>query len=519
MIRRLIVIAAAGLLGLVVIAVGALYWFLSNDGIRLALERQATGWLGQPVHIASVGAQIWPRPGIRLSGVTVGEPVRLTLADVDVSTQLTALLNRRIADAAVRVRNTRVELPLPFEIPTSGPASGGDATAPALAIESINSIGLEDVRIVSRGRELMLSGESSFDGARLTIRRATVESGKTSIRAEGVVVMEPRIDATLRVAANRLDVDELMALAAAFSPTPESRAGGSGARAASSAPPARFAAAPPARFAARVSAESASAGGVEVRQFASEMQVEGDAVTMAPLTFQLFGGRYSGSLNARLGAAPATGPGRSLSATLRSRLTDLDVAQLAEFGSAKGAVSGRLSGAGTFTGAGPDFAAVLAGARGSGSAQIASGAIRRLGLVRSVVVFFGKPAADAPGASDAFDRIDLKFTLQNRVFRADALSLHSQDVDVVGSGALATATKGLSGMFDVSLSEALSAQAGNDLRRYTREGNRVVLPALVGGSLESPRVTIDAAAALKRGLRNEVEGRLKGLLDRLGTTK
>jgi hypothetical protein len=507
MIRRLLLIAAAGLLGLVVIAVGALYWFLSNDGIRLALERQATAWLEQPVHIASVGAQIWPRPGIRLSGVTVGEPVRLTLADVDVSTELTALVNRRIADAAVRIRNTRVELPLPFEIPTSGPASGGDAAAPALTIESINSIGLENVRIVSRGRELVLSAESSFDGTRLTIRRATVESGKTSIRAEGVVVVEPRIDATLRLAANRLDVDELMALAAAFSPTPESRAAGSGARAASSAPPARLA--------ARVSAESASAGGVEVRQFASEMQVEGDAVTMAPLTFQLFGGRHSGSLNARLGAEP----GRSLSATLRSRLTDLDVAQLAEFGNAKDTVSGRLSGAGTFTGAGPDFAAVLAGARGSGSAQIASGAIRRLGLVRSIVVFFGRPASDAPAPSDAFDRIDLRFTLQNQMFRADALSLHSQDVDVVGSGALATATKGLSGMFDISLSEALSAQAGNDLRRYTREGGRVVLPAIVGGSLDSPRVTIDAAAALKRGLRNEVEGRLKGLLDRLGTAK
>ncbi len=514
MIRRLILLAVAGLFGLVAIAIGALYWFLSNDGIRLALERQATAWLEQPVHIASVGAQIWPRPGIRLAGVTVGEPARLTLADVDVSTELMALLNRRIADAAVRIRNTRVELPLPFEIPTSGPASADAAAAPAFAIESINSIGLENVRIVSRGRELVLSGESSFDGTRLTIRRATVESGKTSIRAEGVVVMEPRIDATLRLAANRLDVDELMALAAAFSPTPEARAAGSGARAAA-ARPARLAAAPPARFAARVSAESASAGGVEVRQFASEMQVEGDAVTMAPLTFQLFGGRYSGSLNARLGAEQGT----RLSATLRSRLTDLDVAQLAEFGDAKDTVSGRLSGAGTFTGAGQDFAAVLAGARGSGSAQIASGAIRRLGLVRSVVVFFGKPAADAPAASDAFDRIDLKFTLQNQVFRADALSLHSQDVDVVGSGALTTGTKGLSGTFDISLSEALSAQAGNDLRRYTREGNRVVLPAIVGGSLDSPRVTIDAAAALKRGLRNEVEGRLKGLLDRLGTTK
>jgi hypothetical protein len=232
---------------------------------------------------------------------------------------------------------------------------------------------------------------------------------------------------------------------------------------------------------------------------------------MSPLTFQLFGGRYQGSLTARLGNA--------LTATLRSRLTDLDVAQLAEFGNAKDTMTGTLSGAGTFTGSGRDFAAVLAGARGDGTAKIANGTIRRLGLVRTIVVFFGKPAADAPGASDTFDSIDLKFALQNQIFRADALSLHSRDVDLVGSGTLATATKALAGKFDISLSEALSGQAGNDLQRFTREGNRVVLPANIAGTLESPRVTIDAAAAVKRGLRNEVEGRLKGFLDRFGPAK
>jgi uncharacterized protein involved in outer membrane biogenesis len=496
MIRRLLLYTLAGLVVLVLVAAGALYWFLSNDGIRVALEQQATAWLGQPVRIASVSAKLWPRPGVTLQGVAVGEPARLTLAEVGVSTELTALFNRRIADAAVSIRNTRLELPLPFAIPTTAASESSEPAA--FTVESINSIGLDNVRIVSRGRELLVSADSSFDGTRLTIRSATVESGKTSIRAEGVVSLEPRVDAAMRLAANRLDVDELMALADAFSPPPEARgaAGSAG---------------PPARIAARVSAESASAGGVEVRQFASDVQVEGDNVSMSPLSFDLFGGKYQGSLTARLGT--------TLTATLRSRLTGIDVAQLAEFGNAKDTISGTLSGAGTFTGSGRDFAAVLAGARGNGTAQIAKGTIRRLGLVRTIVVFFGKPAADAPSASDAFDTIDLQFALQNQLFRADALALHSRDVDLVGSGTLATATKALAGKFDISLSEALSAQSGNDLRRFTREGNRVVLPANVGGTLESPRVTIDAAAAMKRGLRNEVEGRLKGLLDRFSNPR
>ena len=92
-------------------------------------------------------------------------------------------------------------------------------------------------------------------------------------------------------------------------------------------------------------------------------------------------------------------------------------------------------------------------------------------------------------------------------------------MDLVGSGTLSTATKALAGRFDISLSEALSAQAGNDLVRFTREGNRVVLPANLAGTLESPRVTIDAAAAMKRGLRNEVGQRLKGLLDRFSAPR
>jgi hypothetical protein len=69
----------------------------------------------------------------------------------------------------------------------------------------------------------------------------------------------------------------------------------------------------------------------------------------------------------------------------------------------------------------------------------------------------------------------------------------------------------MDGHLDLSLSEALSAQAGTDLARYTREGNRVVLPAVIGGTLTAPRVTIDAGAAVKRGLRNEVQRRLKDI--------
>ena len=135
-------------------------------------------------------------------------------------------------------------------------------------------------------------------------------------------------------------------------------------------------------------------------------------------------------------------------------------------------------------------------------------------LVRTVVLFFGRPAPDAARSSDAFQRLDATFSLVRRILSASALSLHSDDADIVGSGRLELDSKSLDGRLDISLSEALTAQAGTDLARYTREGNRIVLPADVSGTLDRPHITIDAAAAVQRGLRNELQRRLGNLLDR-----
>ena len=217
---------------------------------------------------------------------------------------------------------------------------------------------------------------------------------------------------------------------------------------------------------------------------------------LSPLTFQLFGGRYQGAVSAQLG--------KTLSLTIKSRLQDLNVAQLAAFGGSPDTISGTLTGAGTFSGSGPDVAAVLKSARGMGTATIANGAIRRLNLVRTVVLFFGRPAADTAEGTDQFERIDTSFTLANQILRAEPLSLRSRDADIVGSVTLNVDSQALDGMADLSLSEELSKQAGTDLIRFTREGNRVVLPARLGGTIAAPRLTIDAAAATKRGLRNEV---------------
>jgi uncharacterized protein involved in outer membrane biogenesis len=511
--KRVLLISAIVIIVLVIGAAGTLYWFLSGDGIRRTLEQQASAWLGQPVQIGSARTQFFPRIGLELGNVRAGNPARVTLQSVSISAPLRPLLQRRIEDAVITLADSRIELPLPFSIPTTGEdaATPADTTDGGIQLVSIRAITLRNITIASRGREVTVSADSSLAGTRLNLQRFSATSGKTALEATGTAELEPALDANLTVKANRLDLDELLALANAFSPPP-APAGGARSNAPSKTPAGEKAgpasATPrPARVVARITAATARAGDLEVQDLAATVESKGQQVSLSPLTFTLFGGKYDGSIVATLG--------RTLSANIRSRITNLDVAQLAAYGGAADTVTGRLSGTGTFSGQGADVEAALANARGSGTATMTDGEIRRLDLVRTAVLFFGRPASDAPPASDRYDRVDLRFSLANQMARADTFALHSPDFDLTGGGTLSLASKGLDGRFNMVLSKKLTEQAGTDLVRYTREGDRVVLPAVLGGTLERPRVTIDAKAAITRGLRNETERRLKGLFDGL----
>jgi hypothetical protein len=177
-------------------------------------------------------------------------------------------------------------------------------------------------------------------------------------------------------------------------------------------------------------------------------------------------------------------------------------------------VTGRLSASGTVNGRGADVGSMLEAARGNGSATIVKGTVSRLNLIRTVVLFFGRPEPNAAPGADSFDRMQATFSLAQQTITASEFSMRSPDADIDGQGSLSLASKTLDGAAELRLSEALSKQAGTDLVRYTREGNRVLLPARISGTLSAPRLTIDAAAAAKRGLRNEIERRIRGLFNR-----
>ena len=492
--RRLLM-AIGVVLVLLAVSAAALLWFVRGDGVRLALEQQASAWLGQQVRISSARAQLLPRLGVHLADVRIGQAGEVALASVDLATGLWPLLSRRIEDAELVLSDSRLTMPLPFRI-----FSGDGSTAGAITdfeVVSIRRIRLDNVRIVSRGRELDVSIDSSLAGPRVELTEITAAASNTSVRGSGSITLQPAADVQLELDADRVDVDDLLALTQAFTP-----AGPDGARGTTQVP---------GRLTARVTATEVTAAGLRLPQFVTTVRVQGGRISLSPTRFMLFGGRYEGDLDVSLV--------RETSMTLAARVRDVDVAQLAAFGGVPDTITGRLTGSGTFSGSGPDLRSVLASASGEGTATISTGTIRNLNLVRTVVLFFGRPAPNTASATDAFERIDLRFTLANHVLNAEAMSTRSRDSDVVGSATLALSTKQLSGRADLSLSEELSAQAGTDLSRYTREGNRIVLPATIRGTLGAPQLSIDAGAAIERGLRNEVERRLKGLLEQFGTSR
>ena len=493
MVRRVLI----GLVIVVALAALGIYWFFSGDGVRVALEHQATAWLGQPVHIGRATVSFVPRIGLRLADVSVGEPPRLALSRVDLSTGLQPLLSRRIEDAELIVSGSRIEMPVPFGLPTQpatasttgGAAADGDA---GITVESIREITLRDVVIVSRGREITVSADSSFAGDQLTLSSLTARSGDTRLSASGTLQMAPRPIATIQATANQLDFDDLLALAAAFTSDTGSATSTTNAT----------------QITATLTSPRARLAGVELSRFEASILADGSEVRIEPLKFDIFGGRQDGWLDVTFGD--------TLNVRVGAGVSNLDVALLAAFGGISDTVTGRLYGSGRFGARGRNMAEVLSAARGVGEVMLSDGTIRHLDVVRTVVLFFGRPANDAPAANgERYDSMSATFALADRVVRSDDLTLRSPDFDVFTRGTLALPTKALDARGELVLSEGLSAQAGRDLYRFTRSGNRVVLPAVITGTVAQPRVRIDAAAAARRGIQNEIERRLEDLLERV----
>jgi uncharacterized protein involved in outer membrane biogenesis len=486
-----ILIALVGL-GLVLFARGV----IGGETVRQTLETQLSAKLGTPVKIASLGASFFPRVALDLHDVSIGQPAKLTIAEVSIATGLRGLLSRRVEDASVIISNSR--LPVETAVGMAGAAATGGPSGGSggLTIVSVRTLALRHVELVVGSRSLMVDLESSIDGDRLDVSRLVAQSEGTRLEAHGTLTSIAQTRGKFTASAGRLNLDEVLALASGVS----APAGAAGAPAAGASA---------LDVTVELTAPEGELGGYAFQKLASMVRITPRRLEVEPLRFGMFGGEYDGRLGIGLsGDAPE--------AALGGRVEGLDVSRILKETQGSTSMSGRMGGTFSLTTRGASSSEMLRAARGTGRATIVDGGIPGLDMVRSVVLAFGKPSgAPAPGTGSRFTRIESAFTLADQTLRSSDIAFASRDFDMSGSGSVRLPAGALDVHADVVLSRELTAQAGTDLRRYAQEDGRIVVPATITGTLASPRVSLDVAAAANRALQNEVKRKVKGLLDRI----
>lgn len=495
--RRALLIVAV----LLLLLAGGIYFaathVLASEYARTTLEQQLSAAIGQPVRIRALSATIYPRVAVDLDDVAIGIPATVTLSHVRLVTGLRALFSRTIADAELIVRDSRLTLPLPANlIPTDTPPNTAPA-GPGLAVESVRVISLENVELVAPPRVMRVDLRGSLAGDRLDIERLAMRGASSTIDGKGTITSIARLEGNIEAKADPLDLDELMAIASAFTATSgETRQQNRGSSA-------------PMRVTVALTAPRGQFAAYTFSDLSTRVQLATGTVTLTPLAVRSFGGNFNGSLNIDTrGSVPQL--------RLSGRVDGLDVVSLMKANGTAGGVTGTLGGTVTLSASGSDAGTVLQTAHGTIDAAIVNGTIEHLDLVRTVVLAFGKPSGVPPeGSGSAFSRLGGTFALANRTVTSDNLSLVSRDFDVTGRTRLQLSNGALEARGDVALSPELTAQAGTDLRRYAQQDGRVVVPAIVSGTIDHPVVSVDVQAAAARAFQNEIKRRTKDLFEGL----
>jgi uncharacterized protein involved in outer membrane biogenesis len=489
-------------LAILVVLSGVLYFaavrILGSDLVRSTLEQQLSASLGQPVRIGAASAAIYPRVAVDLHSVTIGEPVSVTVNTLRVVTGLRPLLSRRVEDARVILSDGELRLPVAFDLIPASTGAPSPGQSAALTIVSIRDIEVRRLSLIAGTQKWLMDAHSRIEGDRLDVTRLSAQSAVTRFRGSGALTSIARNEGEFTIAADPLDLDELIAFGSAFS-RPAAK------------PSATPAAAPPSplRVSVKLTAASGRVAAQPFRDLATTATLTAGAFSFSPLAVSALGGRFDGRLDADTRKSVPL-------LRLTGRIDGLDIVEAMKAAGSQGGITGRLGGSLSLSAAGTDSATLLRTARGSLSAAITNGTMPKLDLVRPIVLAFGKPSgAPPPGSGSGFSRLAGTFALANGAVSSKDIAMAARDFDVNGQGSVELASGALSARGDVVLSPELTAQAGVDLRRYAQEDGRVVVPATVGGTLQQPSVALDIAAATRRALENELERRARGFFDDL----
>ncbi|MFN7981915.1 MAG: AsmA family protein [Vicinamibacterales bacterium] len=518
-------VVAGAVVVLLLGAAGTFFWARSifeTDMVKHALASQLSKSLGQPVTIGSVKATVYPRVTISLRDVTIGEQREVTMQSIDVGTALGALLSRRIEHASLRVADAHVTLPLPdLHLGSAGAPDSADSSSPVTLV-SVDRVELSNIDIVSHGRTLHGDIDLIPHGTNaVTISKIALTADAAAINATGEITNLEGPVGTLAVTAGNLDLDQLITFASDFAAGSTAPAGASTASTTPAAPtPAASTvgatAKTPADVTLTLTADRAAMSGVTLSKVTGTAKLQGDRLTIDPMSFGLFDGTYTGTIGAVLGAVPTF--------TWRAALKNVDMNAVTAFAGSPGTITGRLNGQIDIEGSGLDAAAAMKTARGTGAVTIVNGTVKNLALVKSAVAATSLDpqaviAASQTAHDEPFSELGTSLSMAGGTASTPDLHFISPDIRLDAGGALRLDGSAVNLIGSVELSEALTKQANAAFVRVAAQNGKISLPITIRGNAGKYSLEIDTATVAKRAATAEVKSRaeqaVKGGLGRL----
>lgn len=241
--------------------------------------------------------------------------------------------------------------------------------------------------------------------------------------------------------------------------------------------------------------------GLRLDEVVARARLADEQLVLEPLEARLLGGQFNGRVSVDFSQDPPQ-------VRLQPRLSGVRVEQMV----ALTGVAAPLQGLGdiefdlSFSGLTP--AAILASLDGSGSYQVADGALMGVDLRR--LVSEGLSASSLGnisrsfGGQTEFNSFGGTMVARAGVIELPDLNLAAADFGVRGSGQLSLAAGQLDYRMQLALGEALMAQ----LPRRLRDATGGTIPLSISGPIAEPVVSVDVANLAERALRRELEQRL-----------
>ena len=483
--------------------------------VRASAEARLSAALGQPITIGEIGFTLAPRPAFTGSGVRVGlgdspAPPALRIDRILVVPRFRSFFSDTVRIEEVRLDGFTVSLlrdrngwhvPAAFPAPTQG-------TRPGVVIERVHVNGGRlivfdafdgGVRETSSIDEI--SADMLIDGTGLRLAPLAGRVGSSRIDGEGTADAAAVRLAFNAPSINDADLPALLGLLGAARPAmvhlndaaaasvtvtidrARSRLSGSG----------------------TIRVPALTVEPLQMQRVESPFTIDGSTMTFDPTTFMLNGGTHRGRVRVALDASPARW-------SSDSQLDGVDVGALLDALAGRdaridgrGAIRGKLQGR-----VEKDF---LSGLDGRVRLDVVDGTLHDFPLLATINRALR--LAEAAGNDTRFERLSATLAIAQAA-ATDDLVIDARDLRVQAAGRIGfDGALNLRGLAMISADRVSAAVASvHELARAKNSRGEIELPLIIAGTLGAPRFEVDVETALRRGVRDELMRRLRGLIRR-----